>query len=200
MSNIVKEFEARIMLTEEEYLNIVSFYMRTYPNQHFLQNTNIYFDSDDLYLRNNHITLRVRVINDAKCELTCKIKGYNGDQEINDDLSKKEKTLLLENNIFPDGEVKKHLLTLSYPLSNYHTIATLYNRRLEIKFDDHLLVIDRNTYGDVVDYNLEIEAKDDISNANAKLEEYIKQFHLSLHKQKYQGKATRAILEAIKKS
>ena len=51
MSNIVKEFESRIMLTSEEYMNIVSFYMKLYPEHHFLQNTNIYFDSDDLFLR-----------------------------------------------------------------------------------------------------------------------------------------------------
>ena len=199
MSNIGKEFESRVMLTEEEYLNIVAFYMREYPNQHFLQNTNIYLDSEDLYLRRSHITLRIRIINDARCELTCKIKGEKGDQEINDDLTKKEKELLLQEGIFPDGMVKNHLLTLSYPLNAYHEIATLYNRRLEIKYDDHLLVIDKNTYGNAVDYNLEIEAKDNIDTANAKLSEYIKKFNLSLHKQKYIGKASRAILEATKK-
>lgn len=199
MSNIIREFESRIMLNEEEYLTIVSFYMREYPNKHFLQNTNIYFDSDDLYLRNNHITLRVRIINDARCELTCKIKGSNGDQEINDDLSKIQRDLLLERGIFPDGEVKKHLLTLSYPLNQYHIIATLYNRRLEIPFDDHLLVIDKNSYQDVVDYNLEIETKDNIASANAKLQEYIMKFNLTLLKQKYMGKATRAILRATRK-
>ena len=199
MSNIGKEFESRVMLTEDEYLNIVSFYMRESPNQHFLQNTNIYFDSDDLYLRRSHITLRIRIINDASCELTCKIKGENGDQEINDDLTKKERELLLKEGIFPEGMVKNHLLTLSYPLNVYHVIATLYNRRLEIQYDDHLLVIDKNTYGDVIDYNLEIETKDNISSANAKLNEYIKRFNLSLQKQKYIGKASRAILEATKK-
>ena len=199
MSNVAKEFESRVMLTEEEYLNIVSFYMRESPNQHFLQNTNIYLDSDDLYLRRSHITLRIRIINDASCELTCKTKGENGDQEINDDLTKKERELLLQEGVFPDGMVKNHLLTLSYPLNLYHVVATLYNRRLEIQYDDHLLVIDKNTYGNVIDYNLEIETKDNIASANAKLNEYIKKFNLSLHKQKYIGKASRAILEATKK-
>lgn len=199
MSNVQQEFEARIMLKEDEYLNIVSYYMRHYPNQHFLQNTNVYFDSEDLFLRNNHITLRVRIINDAKCELTCKVKGNNGDLEINDDLTKKEKELLLNEGIFPEGEVKKHLLTLPYPLNRYQIIATLYNRRLEIPQDDHLLVIDKNTYCDVVDYNLEVETKEDIALANAKINEYIKQFNLTLINQKYMGKATRAILRATKK-
>ena len=199
MSNIGTEFESRIMLTEEEYLNIVSFYIKQYPESHFLQNTNIYFDSNDLFLKNHHITLRVRTVNDIKCEFTLKIKGSNGDQEINDDLSKKEEDLLIRHHVFPNGHVKNYLLSLSYPLSNYHIITTLYNRRLEIQFTDHLLVIDKNQYGDVVDYNLEIEAENSIKVAEKLLGDYIKKFQLSSRKQKYVGKAHRAIDAATKK-
>ena len=194
MSNVVKEFESRIMLTFDEYMNVVSFYMKLYPEQQFLQNTNIYFDSDDLFLRKNHITLRIRTINDVKCELTAKIKGENGDQEINDDLSFKEMDTLINQGQFPEGNVKKFLLSLSYPLSSYKQIVTLYNRRLEIKYDDHLLVIDKNIYNDITDYNLEVEAEKDISVAKEKLANYIQKFHLTLFKQKYVGKAHRAIM------
>ena len=81
-------------------------------------------------------------------------------------------------------------------MAYFHPVATLYNRRLEIENEDHLLVIDKNSYGDIVDYNLEIEAKDNIETANKYLNEYIEKFHLSLLKQKYQGKATRAIMNA----
>ena len=194
MSNVVKEFESRVMLTFDEYMNVVSFYMKLYPEQQFLQNTNIYFDSDDLFLRKNHITLRIRTINDVKCELTAKIKGENGDQEINDDLSFKEMDTLINQGQFPEGNVKKFLLSLSYPLSSYKQIVTLYNRRLEIKYDDHLLVIDKNIYNDITDYNLEVEAEKDISVAKEKLANYIQKFHLTLFKQKYVGKAHRAIM------
>ena len=65
MSNVGKEFESRIMLTNDEYLNIVSHYMKLYPNHHFLQNVNDYFDTSDLFLRKKHITLRIRTINDV---------------------------------------------------------------------------------------------------------------------------------------
>lgn len=198
MSNIVKEFECRIMLTENEYFAIVSFYLKQYPNHHFLQNVNVYFDNDDLFLRNKHITLRARTINDLNCELTLKVKGDNGDTEINDPLTIKEADLLLNNNVFPEGNVKNYLLSLERPLSDYHQITTLYNRRLEIAYPDHLLVIDKNTYSDITDYNLEIEAKDDIKTAKKFLKEYIEKFHLSLKDQPYMGKATRAILASKK--
>ncbi len=199
MSNIITEYETRIMLTENEYFEIVSYYLKQYPNKQFLRNTNIYLDKKDLFLRHKHITLRVRTINDVNCELTLKIKGLNGDQEINDSLSSKEANLLINHGVFPKGNVKNYLLTLACPLSEYQAITTLYNRRLEIEFDDHLLVIDKNTYGDITDYNLEIESENDINVAKKYLKLYIDKFNLSLKEQPYVGKASRAIMAAMKK-
>ena len=135
MSNVAKEFEARIMLTDDEYLSIVSFYMKLFPNKHFIQNTNFYYDSEDLFLRRQGITFRHRIINDVSSELTIKIKGKNGDTEINDKLNIAQFNALKNHHIFPDGEVKKFLTTLPYPISEYKEITTLFNRRLEIEFD-----------------------------------------------------------------
>ena len=199
MSNVGKEFESRIMLTNEEYLNVVSFYMKLYPNHHFLSNNNDYFDTKDLFLKNKHITLRIRTINDVRSELTLKIKDEQGDTEINDDISFKEKEILLKEKVFPEGNVKRYLLSLPIPLSDYENITSLYNRRLEIEYDDHILVIDKNEYNGIVDYNLEIEAKEDINQAKRLLNEYIKKFNLSLVNQKYYGKAHRAINSVTKK-
>ena len=199
MSNIVKEFESRIMLTENEYFEIVSHFMRLHPNKHFLKNTNIYLDTSDLFLRKNHITFRIRIINDIKSELTIKIKGANGDDEINDGTNLNEVDAILNNHYFPDGNVKQYLLSLPYSFNEYNEIARLNNVRLEIENDDHLLVIDKNLYNDIIDYNLEIEAKDSMETANKLLQGYIKQFNLSRTGQKYTGKAHRAIDSAINK-
>ena len=199
MSNAQKEYEVRLMIDEEQYFFIVTYYMNIYPNKHFLQNTNYYYDTDDLALRSQHMTLRLRTINDIKSELTLKIKGENGDDEINDYLNGKEAELLIKSNIFPYGEVRNRLKLLPYSLDKYHNVATLFNRRLEIEFDDYLLVIDKNTYGEVVDYNIEIESKVGIKHANSVLKEYIEKFNLPVSKEKYRGKARRAIDEANKK-
>ena len=199
MSNIVKEFESRIMLTESEYFEIVSHYMRLYPNKSFLKNVNVYFDTEELDLRKRHITLRVRIINDTWCELTAKIKGMKGDDEINDDINLIQANELIKEGKFPDGNVKSFLLTLPYTLDLYKQIAILNNLRLEIENEDHLLVIDKNIYGDNTDYNLEIEAKDSIEKAKTLLNAYILQFNLANRGQKYVGKAHRAILAATKK-
>ena len=193
-----KEFETRLMVEEQQYFTIVTYYLNLYPNKHFLQNVNYYYDTDDLFLRNQHMTLRVRIINDVKSELTLKIKGENGDEEITDGLPPKEMDMLLNQNIFPYGEVRNRLMLLPYSLDKYHRIAVLYNRRLEIEFDDHLLVIDKNTYGDVVDYNIEVESKIGIEHAKEMLKQYAQQFNLTLSKEKYVGKARRAINQALK--
>ena len=37
MSKVVKEYESRIMLTESEYFEIVSHFMRLHPEKHFLK-------------------------------------------------------------------------------------------------------------------------------------------------------------------
>ena len=198
MSNIGKEFECRIMLTESEYLDVVSHFIKLHPYQQFLKIVNTYFDTEDLYLKNHHMTLRVRSINNTKNELTLKISDPNGDDEINDPLNIKEVDVLLNHGLFPDGEVKKRLLSLPYSLDSLKPITSLYNLRLEIEFPDHLLVIDKNNYSDITDYNLEIEAKDSVKTASMHLNEYIKTFNLTKHGQKYVGKSHRAISAASK--
>lgn len=200
MSNIVKEFESRIMLDESEYIAIVSHYIRLYPHNKFLKNTNYYLDTDELYLRHNHTNLRVRIINDVKYELTLKIKHPDGDDEINDIIVKKDADALINGEYFPEGAVKKYLETLPYPLNAYKTITSLNTLRLEIQNEDHLLVLDKNTYSDITDYNLEIEVNDSINTANRLLNEYVKQFNLANHDKKYIGKSHRAIKAATKKA
>lgn len=195
-----KEYETRLMLTEEQYFFIVTYYMNIQPNKHFLQITNHYYDTDELNLtKDQRMTLRVRIINDVKSELTLKIKGEDGDEEVTDGLSPKEQELLLEQNIFPYGQVRNRLMLLPYPLNKYHRITSLFNRRLEIEFEDHILVVDKNTYEDEVDYNLEIESSIGIVHAKELLKEYANKFDLTLSKEKYIGKARRAITAALKK-
>ena len=199
MSNIQKEYESRIMLTESEYFDVVSHFMKLHPNKQFLKIINTYFDTDDLFIKSHHMTLRVRITNNIKCELTLKIKHPDGDDEITDVLTKKEMDTLLNEGIFPEGDVKNQLKLLPYSLDNYKQIVTLTNIRLEIEEEDHLLVIDKNSYLDIIDYNLEVEAKDSIETAIKRMKEYIEAFNLANRGQKYVGKSHRAINAAIKK-
>ena len=199
MAKISKEYESRILLTEEQYLKMVSYFLNKKINRPFIQNTNIYLDDADLNLQKNGMTLRIRIINDAHSELTLKEKNVLGDNEYSDDILQKDIDLILKKGIFPEGVVKNKLISLSRPLSSYQELTRLYNRRLEIRESDHLVVIDKNTYGDVVDYNLEIETDESVVKAQEWLNFYIEKFNIEKGEEKYIGKAHRAINEAIKR-
>ena len=95
--------------------------------------------------------------------------------------------------------MKNYLQSLPYTFDSYKEITRLNNVRLEIEEEDHLLVIDKSIYNGITDYNLEIETKDSIENAKKVLHYYIDKFNLVNRKQKYVGKASRAILSAINK-
>ena len=50
MSKNQKEYEVRLMLDEERYFFIVTYYMNITPNKQFIQNANYYFEIPDLIL------------------------------------------------------------------------------------------------------------------------------------------------------
>ena len=152
------EYEKRVLLNKEQYEELVSFYLSRYPNQHFINQTNSYFDTFSFTLKNRNIVFRLRNIGDQKMELTLKIKKTEGDEEITQRLTYFEGENVLSSLRIPEGEIKEMLLMIGISFSEYHLIGSLKTKRLEIPFDDYLVVIDENSYFGIVDYNLEIES------------------------------------------
>ena len=106
--------------------------------------------------------------------MTLKIKGDNGDIEINE---------TIENHPEIDKE-------LDYQFAKYHPIVSLKTNRLEVKIDDYLVVIDQNIYNGIIDYDLEIEASS-IERAEEVIVK-ICQKHNIEYKKEYLSKAARA--------
>ena len=73
--NINMEYEARVMINEEQYINIRKHYLNSKYPKEVIINENFYFDTEDLKLTSSHKVLRMRKINNSKYELTLKIKG-----------------------------------------------------------------------------------------------------------------------------
>ena len=71
-NNISMEYEARVMVDENQYLKIRDFYLSRHPNYHQLVNKNIYLDTADLYIVHHEMVLRIRVIDEKEKELTLK--------------------------------------------------------------------------------------------------------------------------------
>ena len=189
--NINMEYEARVMINEEQYLNIRKHYLNSKYSKEEIINENFYFDTEDLKLTSSHKVLRMRKINNSKYELTLKIKVENGDIEINHKLTDKEKDDLLENSIISYPPILDKLKESNIDPSSIRYITNLKTERLEVRLESCLLVIDKNYYRNKVDFNLEVESSAKTL-AKSQLEEIIKPFGLSIKKD-YINKAKRAI-------
>lgn len=186
------EFEERLMLSKEQYEELMRLYSSS-KDASIISQINYYFDDEDLSLRNAHKVLRIRVINNLKYELTMKIKGDNGDIELNNYLDKNTCDNIIQTLEFNNPSVEEEIKKVTN--KNIKLITSLKTTRLEVKFPTHLLVIDVNYYNDVIDYDLEVEAssKDD---ALKYILEYAYKYSLT-YKKHYMSKSRRAINKAL---
>ena len=189
--NINMEYEARVMVDEILFNKIKNFYTSNYPNYRSISNHNFYYDTKELFLTKNHVVLRIRDISNKNYELTLKVKGHNGDLEINHPLSIDEVNKLKNNFKIENQAILKELEKYDFDLSQLELIVDLKTNRIEIEFPEYLLVIDENYYRNKVDYNLEIE-----SSSKDKAEKYLldicHKFNIE-YKKDYISKSKRAI-------
>ena len=187
--NINLEYEERVMITENQYSQIVEEYSKY--EQKKIVNTNYYFDYEDLELTNSGMVLRARNIDDQIFELTLKIKQENGDIEVNHPLTSNEFLDIIENKEIPDSEVLVLLNSKNIDLESIKLITSLKTERIEIEFPEYLFVIDKNYYNNKVDFNLEVESTSK-KDAKTYLNQIISQFGIE-NKKDYISKSRRAI-------
>ena len=70
-------------------------------------------------------------------------------------------------------------------------VGKLKSQRLEINCQDYLVVLDKNYYGNIEDYNIEVEAKNK-KDAEHFLQQILKKFNIEYQKD-YKSKSARAI-------
>ncbi|MCR4879724.1 MAG: CYTH domain-containing protein [Bacilli bacterium] len=186
------EMEKRVMLSLAQYEELKK-YASNFSNRVESLLVNHYFDTDDLALRNNHLMLRIRNINEKDYEVTLKVKGKNGDLEINKPVLKKEVDHLIKHFDFDNKAINKRILKVTDKEVKY--LTSLKTERVEIQFEDYLFVLDKNYYSDVVDYNLEIEAHS-IEDAKKYIKKYCDEFNMQYSKE-YKSKSRRAINKAL---
>ena len=143
IDNVNLEYEARAMLSEQEYSTIKNEYLCKYENVTFLVNENAYFDTPDLFLTDHHMVLRVRTIDESKKELTLKIQRQDVCIEINHNLTLEEEKELFENGRIPNQPIRGMLLDSGVRLRDIRYITTLKTERIEIEIDKYLFVLDK---------------------------------------------------------
>ena len=78
---INKEYEARVMVSEKEYLDLLRHYSKCRCPKRKIINTNTYFDYENLFLTKNHMVLRTRSISESEYEFSvCSSCFFNWDQ------------------------------------------------------------------------------------------------------------------------
>lgn len=189
------ECEARNFIDEETFNTIKNELLEKGETRHFFQ-TNYYFDDEFYSLNNHHRTLRVRIIENEKSELTIKIKGKDGDIEYNEPLDLKRALRLVENFEINNEIIKQEILKITK--EKIFCLGHLRTERFELKHKKYLFVLDKNEYFDVVDFNIEVEAKNK-KEAEKYLKKLLKKYKIKKD-EKYLGKSKRFLKEYIKHS
>ncbi len=152
-SNI--EIEAKVLVSKEEYNQVIkNLHLDTYYK---FKQTNYYIDSDEYDIKKNGFALRVREKN-QEFELTLKTPLSEGLLEKNENISWQVFEDLRDNNIFPEGGIKKFLLILGIDVSKLKIITSLTTERIRIEYQNEHVVVDKSTYNGQVDYELEAES------------------------------------------
>ena len=187
-----KELEERVMINKSQFLEIEKYIQENFHNFKLIHQKNRYFDDANRTVKKVNNMLRIRSFKNYKeREFTYKVKGVEGDIEYTQILSHYWFYQITRYSRLPEGIVKEKLLEDGVDVNSLKMLVDLYTRRIEVKIDDYLFVLDANLYNGITDYNIEIES--DVSKKHAKdvILKYCEMFNLE-YKEKYITKSKRA--------
>ena len=168
------EYEERVMISENDYKKVIDDLIRNGYKCEGFTIENIYFDNDEYFITKNGMMLRIRNSSTGIHELTLKVRQVEGVLEINETLDKHPQIDAALDNKFKE----------------FKQIIKLVTQRIEIPIDDYLLVIDKNEYLDVTDYDIEVEANSQ-QRAKEVMMSYVNKYGLH-YDENYQVKSARA--------
>ncbi|UOR13117.1 CYTH domain-containing protein [Halobacillus amylolyticus] len=149
------EIEFKNLLSEKEYYKLYTHL--SFETVDRIEQTNYYFETEDLKLRNKGAALRVRQKNDT-WTVTLKEPHPDGLLETHDQLSKETADLWINDQISDAPNVDNQLNKLGISTSDLRYIGFLTTHRKEREYKDTLIVLDHSFYYDESDYELELEA------------------------------------------
>ena len=184
------EIEAKVLISEEEYKNIVNTYSDSVISEY--DQDNYYLDSDDFELKRIGVGLRVR-LKDGIYTLTLKAPMAEGLLEKNNSLTEAQFRALKTSNILPECDIKEFIKMLGKDPEKVKVQTELITHRKEIAVEDETInfCIDMNKYNGLVDYELECTG-----NSLSRAKDYLKRLcSISniLYKDNLKSKETRAL-------
>lgn len=149
------EIEFKNILNKAQYEELLAFYNIDHSQIH--RQVNHYFDTNSWSLKNHKAALRVRLINDYYQYTLKEATTTNISIETTDILSKKQVTQIMEQQLFPQGNVQLRLNELKIDTSDLLLFGTLTTDRVELPYKDGTLVFDHSFYLQQDDYEVEYE-------------------------------------------
>ncbi len=189
------EIEAKVLISANEYENIVNTYAGKVIAEY--DQDNYYIDSDNFDLKNIGVGLRVR-LKDGIYTLTLKAPMSEGLLEKNNPLTEVQFKALLKKGVLPECDIKEFIKMLGKDPLTLKVQTELITHRKEIMVEDESITfsIDKNKYNNIEDYELECSG-----NSLSRAKDYLKRLcsvSNILYKDNQKSKETRA-LESIKK-
>lgn len=156
MSNPTKTYTYKTLLSKAEYEKLSEKFKNEYSNTQ----TNYYFDTSRFTLKASKIGLRVRKRD--QYELTLKRKRGYALQEINEVITEEQFNTFIETGIIPSEEINSALAEVikEQLLQNYMTLTTF---RITFPYLSGKLSIDKCTYVNTTDYELEFETTEEVT-------------------------------------
>ena len=139
------EIEFKTKISEEIYNNLMKEYNL---EKQILTQINYYFETEDNFLKNNKITLRIRQKGE-QYKLTSKLHTDEGTQETHIYLTKNDALKMIENGF------NAHIIGFPHYVKN---IAKLQTERVSFLYKKGKMFFDKNTYYGNTDYEIEFEA------------------------------------------
>ncbi len=187
------EIEAKVLLNKRDYLKLLE--NMAFNDQVKIQK-NYYLDSEDRILKKYGMAIRLRQ-REGKNKLTLKAPLAEGlltkNQELNDD----EANSLINNNLFPRGDISDFLDILHIDVNKLMVLAQLTTERKEGTYEGLDINISKNTYSNTVDYELECDS-DSVTNSQNALKDLCQQYRIE-YKVNTVSKESRAINAALGK-
>ncbi|GEN52881.1 CYTH domain-containing protein [Halobacillus faecis] len=149
------EIEFKNLLTEDEYEKVYHFL--PFKSVELMEQTNYYFETEDLNLKQQGAALRIRQKN-GQWTLTLKQPHAEGLLETHDSLTEEEANLWIQDKMTEKPHVSKQLDGLGISLEDLHYLGSLTTRRKELEYKGAIVVLDHSLYYDKEDYELEVEA------------------------------------------
>ncbi|GAB2479090.1 CYTH domain-containing protein [Alkalibacterium psychrotolerans] len=152
------EIEFKNLLTEEEYQRLMRVHFS--DSESGFTQKNVYFDTDTMDLKKSKCALRIRLKgNQAELTLKTPFEGHHHETTIHLD-SNEAKEIIAEGRFTLPSELYAFLVDkIDLADQDVNKLAELTTLRHEKDFRDCLLVLDKSSYSNTTDYEIELESQ-----------------------------------------